>query len=132
MRRVLLLAAAIFLSGAGKPQSSLTSELRFIATDVPNFQNVVPQAIRSCGASFIGFQAPPTEGVESVYFGVGLDRSAVVLACLQRQLPQVRVPQPVDHCVMPSCMPELIQPPPVGANVSKPPALTSPPSHSEH
>lgn len=129
MRRVLLLAAAIFLSGAGKPESSLISELRFIATDVPNFQNVVPQAIRSCGASFIGFQPPPMEGVESVYFGVGPDRSAAILACLQRQLPQIRVPQPIDHCVMPSCMPELIQPPPVPTNVSKPPALSSLHSH---
>jgi hypothetical protein len=158
MRRLLLLAAAIFISGAGKPESSLTYELRFGATPtspiappvpcaaptpghtlcpyiepdyVPNYEKVVPQAIRSCGASFIRFNAL-TEGAESAFFGVGSNRAAAAIACIQRQLPQVHVAGPPDACIMPSCMPELIQAPPVPPNLRKPAAPTSTPSHSGH
>ena len=161
MRRLVLLAAAIFVSGAGKPQNSLTYELRFGATPtspigpavpcaapkpghmlcpyvepdyVPNYETVVPQAIRSCGASFVTFQSL-TEGAVSAFFEVRPDREAVVSKCVQRRLPQAHVVRPADACMMPSCMPELIQPPPHrSANLSKPtlldPFKTIPPSNS--
>ena len=156
MRRLLLLAAAIFVSGAGKPESSLTYELRFGATRtspigppvpcaaptpghtlcpyvepdyVPNYETVVPQAIRSCGASFSGFQSL-TEGAESAFFDVRPDRQAAVTKCIQRHLPQAHVVRPADACRMPSCMPDLIQVPPVPPNLTRPPAVTSVPPHS--
>ena len=156
MRRYFLVAAALFVSGTGKPES-LRYELRFGATPtspigppvpcavstpghtlcpylepdyVPNYESAVPQAIQSCGASFVGFQAL-TEGAESASFAVAPDRAAAVIGCIRQRLPQADVDagQP-DPCLMPSCMPELIQPPPVPPYLRKPPAVTSPRHHS--
>ena len=57
---------------------------------VPNYKIVVPQAIQSCGASFIRFEAL-TEGAERAYFEVDSGRAAEVVACIKRRVPQGNV-----------------------------------------
>jgi hypothetical protein len=104
------------LSGADQP-ATLRYELRFGATPtspigppvrcpaptpghefcpyqepdyVPNYEKVVPQAIQSCGGSFVGFEAM-TEGAELAIFSVDPDRVAEVLNCIKRRVPQGNV-----------------------------------------
>lgn len=114
MRQLFLLAAAaIFLSGAGKPES-LRYALRFGASPtspigppvpcavptpghtlcpylepdyVANYERVVPQALQSCGASFVRFE-PMTEGAERAFFDVDSVQAAKVVACIKRHVPQ--------------------------------------------
>ena len=122
MRQFFLLAAtAIFLSGAGKAES-LRYSLRFGATPtspigplvpcavptpghmlcpylepdyVPNYERVVPQAIQSCGASFVRFE-PLTEGAERAFFELDSSRSAEVVACIKHHVPQGNVDAAAD------------------------------------
>ena len=54
---------------------------------VPNFQTIVPKAIRSCGASFRRFQ-PLTEGAVRAFFDVDSSRAADVVDCIKAQVPQ--------------------------------------------
>lgn len=116
MRQLILLAAALSLSGAGQPQT-LSYELRFGATPtspigppvpcqlptpghamcpyqepdyVSNYESVVPQAILSCGGSFVGFEAM-TEGAELAIFNVDPDRAPVVVNCIKQRVPQGNV-----------------------------------------
>jgi hypothetical protein len=57
---------------------------------VPNYETVVPQAIASCGASFIRFEAM-TEGAERAFFYVPSDRALSAVACIKRHVPQGNV-----------------------------------------
>lgn len=54
---------------------------------IPNFDTIVPQAIRSCGASFVRFE-PLTEGAMRAFFDVDSDRASTVVGCINRQVPQ--------------------------------------------
>ena len=117
---MLLAAAAIFLSAAASA-GSVRYALRFGAAPtspigppvpcavpspghmlcpyrepdyVPNYETVVPQAIQSCGGSFVRFE-PLTEGAERAYFDVDSVRAAAVVACLKQHVPQANVDGPV-------------------------------------
>jgi hypothetical protein len=57
---------------------------------MPNYERVVPQAIQSCGASFVRFE-PLTEGAERAFFDVDSGRAAQVVACVKRHVPQGNV-----------------------------------------
>lgn len=114
-------AAALFLLGGGKAQS-LRYALRFGATPtspigppvpcaaptaghtlcpylepdyVPNYESAVPEAIRTCGASFVRFE-PLTEGAQRAYFDVDSGRAADVAACLKQHVPQGSVDGPLS------------------------------------
>lgn len=116
-----LVAAAAFLSAAAKPET-LQYALRFGATPtspigppvpcavpvpghmlcpyfqtdyVPNYEKVVPQAIQSCGASFVRFE-PLTEGAERAFFEVAAGRAAAVVACIKQHVPQGNVDTPAE------------------------------------
>jgi hypothetical protein len=115
MRRVILLAAALFVSGAAQRKvEPIRFELWFGATPsspiaapepclhprpghelcprllpdyIANSETVVPQVIRSCGASFVSFEVM-TDGKEGALFDVDPDDSSAVRGCIKRQLPQ--------------------------------------------
>ena len=114
MRQLFLLAAALFVTGAGDPEAlrynywfgtTPTSPIaapvpcaaprpghdlcgRLLPDYVPNYESVVPQAIRSCGASFVSFEAL-TDGAERASFDVAAGQNAAsVLGCIKRRLPQ--------------------------------------------
>lgn len=113
MRRLFILAATLFVSGASEPEF-LRYDVRFGATPtspigppvpcanpapghelcpymepdyVPNYETAVPQVIVSCGASFVGFE-PLTEGAERAFFQVLRNRAPTAVACIKRHLPQ--------------------------------------------
>ena len=121
MRAALFIAAALFVTGAGKPQT-VTYGLRFGATPaspigppvpcahptaghelcpylepdfVPNYEAVVPQAIRSCGASFVRFE-PLTDGAERAFFDVPADRAAAAVDCIKKRVPNANIDGPND------------------------------------
>ncbi|MFL6724998.1 MAG: hypothetical protein ACJ8FS_00610 [Sphingomicrobium sp.] len=122
MRQLFLLAAALFVTGASDPEP-LRYYLRFGTTPtspiaapvpcaaptpghelcprllpdyVPNYESVVPQAIRSCGASFVGFEAM-TDGAERAKFDVAPGPNAgSVIACIKRRLPQGYIEGPAN------------------------------------
>jgi len=104
--------SALFLSGAVKP-ALLTYDLRFGATPtspigppvpcrvptpghelcpylepdyVPNYETDVPQTIRSCGASFVRFEAL-TDGAERAYFEISSDHALAAVDCIKRHFP---------------------------------------------
>lgn len=116
MRQLFILAAALFASGASEPEV-LRYDVRFGATPtspigppipcvtptpghewcpyvepdyVPNYETVVPQAIVSCGASFVRFE-PMTEGAERAFFQVPRRGAPAAVACIKRHLPQGNV-----------------------------------------
>jgi hypothetical protein len=62
---------------------------------VPNYEAVVPQTIRSCGASFVSFQ-PMTEGAQRAIFDVDPHRTSVVIDCIKRRVPQGHVEAVVE------------------------------------
>lgn len=115
----LLTVAATFLSAAAEPVT-LQYALRFGATPtssigppvpcavptaghtlcpylepdyVANYETVVPQAIQSCGASFVRFE-PLTDGAERAFFQVDSGRSAEAVACIKQHVPQGNVDAP--------------------------------------
>jgi hypothetical protein len=57
---------------------------------VPNYENVVPQVIRSCGATFTRFE-PLSEGAERAFFDIGADRDSTVVGCIKLHVPQAHV-----------------------------------------
>jgi len=57
---------------------------------VPNYENVVPQAVQSCGATFRRFE-PLTDGAANAVFEVSADRAAAVLECIKNRVPQGHV-----------------------------------------
>ena len=116
MRHLFLLATALLVCAATDP-ASLRFDIRFGATPtspigppvpcanptpghelcpyaetdyVPNYETVVPQTIRSCGGSFVRFEAM-TEGAERAFFDVHADRARAVAACISEHLPQGHV-----------------------------------------
>lgn len=54
---------------------------------VPNYETVVPQTIRSCGASFVDF-APLTEGAVRAFFDVNPVRASAIVDCIKQHVPQ--------------------------------------------
>jgi len=54
---------------------------------VPNYETAVPQAIRSCRASFVSFR-PLTEGAVLALFDVPPAQATTVEACIKQRLPQ--------------------------------------------
>ena len=121
MRQLLVIAVALFLAAADK-LPALRYSLSFGATPtspigppvpcknpspghelcpylepdyVADYESVVPQAIQSCGASFLGFQAL-TEGAQRAFFDVDPDRAGVVVECIKKHVPQAHVVAPGD------------------------------------
>ena len=63
---------------------------------VPNFEKVVPQAITTCGASFVRFE-PLTDGAERAWFEVDSGRAAEILTCVKQHVPQGNVDALPEH-----------------------------------
>lgn len=57
---------------------------------VPNYEHVVPQAIQTCGASFVRFELL-TDGAERAFFDADSRRAAEIIACIKEHLPQGNV-----------------------------------------
>jgi hypothetical protein len=57
---------------------------------VPDFERGVPQAIKSCGGSFVAFEAM-TEGAELAIFTVASGRAPIVVSCIKQRVPQGNV-----------------------------------------